>query len=138
MSEPAPGSVSASAAGDEREPFLFEFLASVVDEGRGAEAVVRGQRQRGGAACPAEFLDGDGCADGVHARAAVGFGDVQAEQSHRSHFADGRPVEGVRLVHFAGFGLDFRRHKIVDGFLPHALFFVQVEIHAVTPGDWID
>ena len=116
-------------AGDERQPFVLLLLAAIQDNRRAPEPVVGGDGQCHAAAAPAQFLDGDGRADRVHARAAVFFGDVQPQHPQRPHLTDGLPVELPGFVGFPCKRAHFCRHKIVDGFLPHALFFVQVEIH---------
>ena len=79
--------------------------------------------QGGASAAPAELLNSDSGTNGVHAGAAIFFGNVKAKQPQRTHLFSGVPVELAGLVHLFGLRLDFFGDKIVDGIAPEELLF---------------
>src|SRR5690606_2732876 len=103
------------AGGELGQPTLLLLLVAEPPDVVGAQAVVRGHRQRERAVVAGDLLDHGGDAQRAQADAAVFLRHGHAEQAELPELADGLAGEGLRLVPRAGVGLDLRLTEIADG-----------------------
>src|SRR5262249_28447455 len=82
-----------------------------------------------------KFLEDHGKGGVVDVRAAVFFGDVEAEQAHLPHFGDERVRVFVAMLHGGGDGDHFFGDELPDGGNDEVLFCGQLS-HGGSPGGW--
>ena len=96
---------------------------------RGAQAVVRGDRQRHGRIDARELLDADAVVDRRHAGAAVLLGKLDAEQAERRQLRHQLGGEMLVLVPLADVRPDFGFGELADAAAQQFLLFGRPEVH---------
>jgi hypothetical protein len=73
--------------------------------------------------CFADLFEREDVGEGVHACAAICFGDFDAHEAHPAHFFDGGLGEFSALIMFGRDGRDLVFGKIAGGVADHFVFF---------------
>ena len=100
---------------------------------RGAQAVVRRDRQRNGGIDARQLLDADAVVDRRHARAAVLLGKLNAEQPECGQLRHQLGGEMLLLVPLAHVRPDFGFGELAHAAAQQLLFFGRTEIHSASP-----
>ena len=117
------------AAGEARQVAFALRGGTPALDGRGAEAVVRGNGEGRRAAGAGDLFDGDAGGEGIEGGAAVFFVYLQAEEADAGHFLDGGPMEAGVAVDFGSAWGEFGVTEIADEAAEELLFGGEGEVH---------
>ena len=123
------------AARQRRQPARLLRVGAEHEDVRGAEAVVRRDRQRDGRVDARELLQAEAVVDGGHPGAAPLLGELNPHQAQVGQLRDERARKLLRLVPLAHERTDLAFGELADR-LPQQLLFVgELEMHGGSVDD---